>query len=697
MRLFFYLANIMNIKLLRGNYISFVPIVLFVLVRCSIPREQANSKEENIQILDSIQYYLSQANNNPDSRGHLNKAYSFALRTTNDSLKSKYFSRLSYYSLSEGDSAQFRKSNKMALLFSEKIQDSITLANNHWDLASFLGDYAVEDSAYYHYSEAEKIFRALGDSFYSARMLYNMATIQSAVKDYIGSEINTIRAIELFKPLNKYENLYLCYNNLGSVTNALREYDRALEYYGEAKRYLNKLDPESDLKLSIYNNEGIVYQEMGQYDKASKLLKKIVDTDSIYFKEVRFYATALSNYAYSLGKLGDTIGVMNKFNRVLQIRDSLHDIRGLALVNYQISDYLLSRGDSIKALGYAKTSQALAKQGSNNLRLLEVLELLGRIDPHNATRYTQEYIKLNDSLIHEERTIQNKFTRIRFETDQFIEQNELLTRQRQLWIGIAAAAIALGVLTLIMIDQRRKNQKLRFEQAQQKTNQEIFNLLLAQNSKVEEGKQLEKKRISEELHDGILGQMLGIRLILSGLNNKTDEDSVLKRSDLLKKLQGLEEEVRTISHELSKASQEKINNFIVSIEELVQTVRDSSEMECRLKYDDSINWDQLDADLKINIYRIIQESLQNCRKHAKASEVEVVLEYTGKQLNIMVTDNGEGFDMKKGKRGIGLKNINSRLEKLNGTYDIQSRIGQGTQVIARIPNIMNEQTGPKSA
>src|SRR5690606_35317333 len=228
---------------------------------------------------------------------------------------------------------------------------------------------------------------------------------------------------------------------------------------------------------------------------------------------------------------------MDKFNQALMIRDSLHDIRGLALTNYQISDYLLRRGDSIKALGHAKDAQAQAKQGSSNLRVLEVLELLGRIDPKNALRYTQEYIKLNDSLIHEERSIQNKFTRIRFETDQFIEQNQLLARQRQLWIGIAVGAIAMGILTLIMIDQRRKNQKLRFEQAQQKTNQEIFNLLLTQNSKIEEGIQLEKKRVSEELHDGILGQMLGVRLILSGLNNKTDEDSVLKRSELLKKLQ----------------------------------------------------------------------------------------------------------------------------------------------------------------
>ncbi|NNG11572.1 MAG: sensor histidine kinase, partial [Arenibacter sp.] len=377
--------------------------------------------------------------------------------------------------------------------------------------------------------------------------------------------------------------------------------------------------------------------------------------------------------------------------------DSIGDHRGLALTNFQIAEYYLGKQDTTMALEYAQNAKNISEQTSNNRRLLESLELIAKLDPINSSQYTQEYIKLNDSLLAEERAARNKFTRIRFETDEFIEQNELLTKQRQLWIGIAVTLFVLAGFILIILDQRRKNQKLRFEQAQQKTNQEIFNLLLAQNKKVEEGKQLEKKRISEELHDGILGQMLGIRLILSGLNNKTDSDSVLKRGDLLKKLQQIEEEIRTISHELSRASQEKIHNFIVSIEELVQTIQESSEMKCHFEYDKIIDYDQLKGDIKINIYRIVQESLQNCIKHAKASEVDVRFESEKDCVKITITDNGVGFDQKKGKRGIGLKNINSRLEKLNGTYDIQSKIGHGTKVIVTIPYILEEQIGPQSA
>lgn len=650
---------------------------------------------------DSIAYWLSEENSSSAKEygQNLSKAYDLALQEKNDSLKSKHFSKISYYYALIGDSLQFRRSNKLALTLSKKTKDSNALANNHWDLAFFLEDNAKEDSAYYHYSQAEKIFRSLKDDYSTARVLYNLARVQSNIKDYTASEITTIEAIELFKPLDKFYQLFLCYNNLGSVTNALNEYDKALEYYNKALFYLDKskIDKSNKLRNAALNNMGMVFQAKGENKKALENFKKVINADSLYFKDTELYARALSNYAQSKIQLSDTTEVLASFEKSLKIKDSINDTRGLAITNYEIAEYYLDRKDTAKALTYAQTAKRISEQTSNNRRLLESLELMAKVDPKNSSKYTREYIKLNDSLIREERSTRNKFTRIRFETDEFIEQNELLTRQRQLWIGIATTLFILAAFILTTIDQRRKNQKLRFEQAQQKANQEIFNLLLAQNKKVEEGKQLEKKRISEELHDGILGQMLGIRLILSGLNNKTDSDSVLKRSELLKKLQGLEEEIRTISHELNRASQEKIHNFIISIEELVKTIQDSSKMKCHFKYDQKIDWDQLKGDIKINIYRIVQESLQNCIKHAKATKVDLLFESENEHVRIIVLDNGVGFDKKKGKRGIGLKNINSRLEKLNGTYDIQSKIGQGTKVIVTIPCIMEEEMEPLPA
>ncbi len=679
-------------------FISLALLILYTLYGCSYSKKSI-TEQAHSQPTDSVLFYISKANSAAISQhqNNLDKAFALALKAKNDSLKANYFTDISYNYLLKDDSLKFRKSSKLALHYTKRIGDSTSLANNHWDLATFFDDYSVVDSAFYHYSKAQQIFSDLDNTYLSARMLYNLATIQSEIKDYIGSEINTVKAIELFKPLDKDLNLYYCYNNLGSISNALKEYDRALTYYDQALYYLSKAAPKSTENLNVYNNIGTVYQQLGQHQKAVESFNRVISSDSIKSKNIRSYAIALSNYADSRSKLGDTLKVIEQFKEVLKIKDSLHDIRGMALTQYQLATHYLDHGDSINALKYALNGKENAKQSSSNLRTLELLALLGRIDPKNATHYTQEYIKLNDSLIHEERAIQNKFTRIRFETDQFIEQNVLLARQRQLWIGIAAGTLVMAVLLLLIFYQRKRNQKLRFEQAQQKTNQEIFNLLLAQSTKMEEGKLLEKKRVSEELHDGILGQMFGIRLILTGLNNKTDEASVLKRTELLEKLQQLEEEIRTISHELSKASQEKIHNFITSIEELLQTVRDSSNMQCQFKYDESIDWDQLTAELKINIYRIVQESLQNCRKHAQASSVSVVFEKDEKQLKIAITDDGIGFNVKKGKKGIGLKNMRSRLDKLNGTYSIDSQLGKGTTVTVTIPYQVNKPAAPKSA
>ena len=445
------------------NRFIFYSVISLQLMFFGCKETNNGNKQSNISIkYDSIQYWLSEKNSTSeeDYKNNLSKAFDMALKQNKDSLKSKQFSKISYYYSILGDSLQFRRANKMALTLSEKIKDSNALANNHWDLAFFLEDNAVEDSAYYHFSQAKKIFEALKDDYSNARVLYNMSAVQAALKDYTGSEITTIEAMELFKNLDKPYYLYLCYNNLGSVTNALNEYDKALEYYEKSLFYLNKVNESNLLQLNTINNMGMVYQDKGDLNKAMESFEKVIKSDSLYYKDTQLYAIALSNYANSKGKLGDTTSVLATFKKALRIKDSIGDSRSLALTQFEIAEYYLSLKDTAIALQYAQNSKSISEQTSNNRRLLESLELLAKLDPVNSSRYTQKYIKLNDSLLQEERAMRNKFTRIRFETDEFIEQNELLTRQRQLWIGIAVALFILAGFILITIDQRRKNQKL---------------------------------------------------------------------------------------------------------------------------------------------------------------------------------------------------------------------------------------------
>ncbi|WP_425237361.1 tetratricopeptide repeat-containing sensor histidine kinase [Ulvibacterium sp.] len=638
---------------------------------------------------DSVLFWIQEGRNTTYSQEEraefLKKAYIVTETDAPDSLKTKYFSRLSLAYLQLPDSLLFRKTNKRTLQLARETQDSVVKAEANWDLALFYRSIAIADSAYYHYGQALKLYSALKNDFTTAQMLYNMAVVQADVKDYTGSEITTIRAIELLKPLDKYQQLYNCYNNLGIITNELKEYDRAIGYFDMALDYLSKLDEENTYEYQILNNMGIVYQEQGFYKKAIPYFKQVLDADSLRLKDSQLFAKAMNNLAYSKFKTENHVSLPRLFNKAIKIQDSIRDYVGISRSYYNLSEYYLSQGDTAQAMVQAQNAKTYSEQSSNNKRLLQTLQLMARLEPQNALAYTQRYMVLNDSLIQEERKARNKFARIRFETDEFIAENEILTREKQLWAGIAVGLLLLGLAIYVIVDQRAKNQKLRFQQQQQASNQEIFNLMLAQKQKVEEGKKMEQKRISEELHDGVLGKMLGARMLLTGLNKKADEEAITQRARAISALQEVEGEVRSISHELSHAAYQKIHNFIHSIKDLLKSLQENTSIAHNFSYDDTINWDGLTGDIKINLYRMVQETLQNSVKHAQCKNVSVDFAKEENDLLITIADDGIGFSTKRGKKGIGMRNIASRIEKLGGSWDITSTQGKGTTVLFRIP------------
>ncbi len=622
----------------------------------------------------------------------LQKAYSKAPGELNDSLRLSYYSKLSFAYLNLKDSIRFRKVNNSARILSEEIRDSVILAELHWDLGHFYKNNFIKDSAYYEYGQAEKIYAALKDNYYSGQMLLNMSVIQKDIKDFTGAEINVINAIELFQALENSEQLFLCYNLWGTISKSLKEYELSRNYFSKAAEYLNKLPKESKDKYQniLNNNIGNSYKEQGDYLQAIPYFDKIVHTDSLRFKDPKRYALALDNLAFSQFKTGKMKISEANLKEALEINIQVNELDQIAMSYYHLAEFNLAKRDTTLAMDNAQEALELAKQSNGNQLILETLKLYPLLDPENAPSYLKEYLVLNDSLQEEDRKIRNKFARIRFETDEFIAENTLLARQRQLWIGIATGLFLLAVSVLIILSQRAKNRNLRFQQQQQEANQEIFNLMLAQNQKLEEGKQSEQKRISEELHDGILGEMNGIRMVLLGLNKKADTDAINMRGEAIEKLQGVQEEIRTISHQLNDASYQKFHNFIISIEGLLKNICEAATLEYHFNYDESLDWDSLSGDIKINLYRIIQESLQNCIKHAFTSEVDLHMDSSDNVLIVTLKDNGRGFDDKKVKKGIGHKNITSRVNKLNGDWSLESKPGKGTLVTVKVPYLLPE-------
>jgi signal transduction histidine kinase len=638
--------------------------------------------------VDSVFVWVKASKNNDltyqKRKTYLDKAHTLSLKEPNDSLRSAYFLKIAfaYYKL---DDSQFKKVNRDAYQLTVKLKDSMGIAKTHRFLGNFYAKKGIKDSAYYSYFKAQKIYESLENNYFSGRMLLNMAIIQSDLKDYTGSEIITIKAVSLLKPLEEYRYLYGCYNNLGIVLNELEDFDKALFYHNEALKYQQKIKNKHTFKSNTLNNIGVVYEMQKEYELAINYYQLALKEENLKQYNTKLYAMLLDNLAYSKLKLGDTLNIKKRLFVSLKLRDSIDDLSGLAINKLHIAAYYAYSKDTIKAIQFATETKQLSTDTKNNRDLLASLLLLAKLDKKNNYRYTDQYIKLNDSLQKEERAIRNKFARIRFETEAIEDENIRLSQQKKVMFLIAGLIGVFGLLLYIITMQRSKNKQLQFEQQQQKDNEEIYNLILTQQYKLDEGRRKEKKRISEELHDGVLGKLFGTRLLLGSLNEKNDAATIFKREKYINELQEIEEEVRNVSHELNNKALFSDIGFIQLIEKLLETQSDVTNFNHELKYDQHIAWKEINISLKMNLYRILQEAIQNINKYAKAKNVNVAFDVENDYLHLTIKDDGIGFNAKSKSKGIGLKNIQSRTHQLKGEFVLSTQPNNGTSILIKVP------------
>ncbi|MBZ9629739.1 tetratricopeptide repeat protein [Salegentibacter sp. LM13S] len=290
-----------------------------------------NNQVDHKNSKPSLDEIFSDTTLNKTQKKHfLDSAYASISTIENDSLKNENLLEISYQYLKIRDSLKFLHSNLEARNIFFKIKDSARVAATYWDLGNFYQS-STKDSAYFYYTNAQRIYQNLGDDFNSARLLLNMALVQKNVKDYTGSEVTTIKAITLLKPLKKYKQLYSAYNNLGIIFNELQENDKAIENYNIALDYLYMSGREY-LYPSIWNNLGVVHQESKRYNEALSYFERAMNyKENLKTSDPELYAMILDNKAYVNLKTKDTLGIHKDFIEALEIRKKLNINGGITI------------------------------------------------------------------------------------------------------------------------------------------------------------------------------------------------------------------------------------------------------------------------------------------------------------------------------------------------------------------------------
>jgi len=193
-----------------------------------------------------------------------------------------------------------------------------------------------------------------------------------------------------------------------------------------------------------------------------------------------------------------------------------------------------------------------------------------------------------------------------------------------------------------------------------------------------EGQDEERKRIAQELHDSIGGNLAGIKLQLASVDEPKELGSISKQLDETYQL------VRDISHTLVP-KKFKENAFTDLVEQYVNSISKTGKLKFEFHPHPKKLVNGISEKLQVELFKIIQELMTNTLKHAEAKNVELHLTILDTELSLLFEDNGKGFDTTEISSGMGSKNIKNRVHDMQGRLNIDSQVGRGTVVAIEVP------------
>ena len=221
--------------------------------------------------------------------------------------------------------------------------------------------------------------------------------------------------------------------------------------------------------------------------------------------------------------------------------------------------------------------------------------------------------------------------------------------------------------------------------AERKAKEEILELRVKKQENLEQGRRLERTRIAEELHDNILANLFGIRLNWEQIPITGTRQALNKHTAFIVELQNLERRIRDLSHELSDNFFLSEKDLVYELESLLTKWSEIGKFRFDMNIDSSADLVNINGYTRANVLRIFEEALQNITKHAYSRYVTLNIKESAEGMSFILKDDGVGFNSDTRNKGIGFKNMQSRVRKMKGILEIESKEGNGTKIILFIP------------
>lgn len=598
-------------------------------------------------------------------------------------------------------------------------------ASIYSDLTWYYSSVSI-DSALQYGKKAISTTEKLNDSTLLAQIYSDLGAVHFRNNDFKNSEKNYLKSYQIRKNQKNIAGIAKLNNNLASVYQSTFQYKKAMTMYLEA---LNYFENKQDFKNANFTkaNIGLLFIDLKDNPNAIKYISEVINFFENQERTVEIENKLCENYlnlgkAYQMNKNYEM--AENFYNKSSEICNKVGNKQGFAFSKRNLGNLnMISRKDSL-AQKNLKISEETRKELNSKLdvesnsidvaqnlivqeKFVEAKKLLLRILPtfekenskenllstyklltnvyhhsaqtDSADLFFEKYIALDDDLVNT--NVNKETSEMERKYQSLKKDNEIMTEKSKVFKIKVAAFSLLGFLLLGFIYLKNYQNKQKIKLQSEILHQQDLAAKAVMNAEDEE-----RKRMATHLHDGI-GQLLSAaNMNISVLDDfKNDTNNFSK---ILSKIKAILEEaivdVRSLSHQIMPNMLIK-NSLADALRDLIAKTN-SPKLHLDLKMQGLQN--DLDQNIQVVMYRIIQECINNTIKHAKATKVEIVVAQQNNIIEAIFKDNGVGFDplnKNSKKNGLGLDNIKSRIDILKGKLIIKSAVGKGTAIIIKIP------------
>lgn len=443
--------------------------------------------------------------------------------------------------------------------------------------------------------------------------------------------------------------------NVGSAMFFERSASAALAVYQKALEQNKDLD-DREFEADVLRCMAVVYNDSGLYDRARVQVKTAMGI----LRELGDTSQQVQNYnvlATSFWRQGLRDSALAAIRTTIALSHAMRSLELESHAEAKLHDYLKEMGRTAEALEHFERHVTL----DDSLDAIKEGELINRLEIGYETEKKERLIEVQGLRLEREKV------------------------QRTILLGTLATLVIVGFLVYRNVSHKRALAEQQKQLSEQRVEQVLTEQELRLVNATMDGQDKERQRVAKDLHDRVGSLLSGIKLQFSALEDRLSK-VVVNGPEQFKKVLDLVDtavgEVRRISHDLLSSNLAAFG-LSAALTDLCDAVHVPGKMDVELSLFGVE--ERMARNVEVAAYRIVQEAVSNTLKHAQATTLTIQVTRTDEHLNILVEDNGRGFDPATVTHGMGTGNLHGRATELGGAVNIDSRPGRGTSVSVDIP------------